>query len=61
MPHATVALIARYLNVRLRKLGAIIIQTACILQHDSVVTDSLPEGEFVHGHSNLLPNNPARQ
>jgi hypothetical protein len=61
LPHATVALTAQYLNVRQRKLGTIIIQTVHILQHESAVTDSLPEGEFVHGHSNLLPNDFARQ
>ena len=61
MPHATVALTAQYLNVRQRKLGTIIIQTVRILQHESAVTDSLPEGEFVHGHSNLVPNDLARQ
>jgi hypothetical protein len=38
----------------------IIINTVCVLQHSSVVTDSLPEGEFVHGHSKLLPKNLAR-
>ena len=52
MPHVTVALTAQYLNVRQRKLGTIIIQTVRILQHESAVTDSLPEEEFVHGHSN---------
>ena len=51
MQHA-VALTAQYLNVRQRKLGTIIIQTVRILQHESAVTDSLPEEEFVHGHSN---------
>ena len=61
MPHATVALTAQYLNVRQRKLGTIIIQTVRILQHESAVTDSLPEEEFLHGHSNLLPNDLARQ
>jgi hypothetical protein len=61
MPHATVALTAQYLNVRQRKLGTIIIQTVRILQHESAVTDSLPEEEFVHGHSNLLPIDLARQ
>jgi hypothetical protein len=58
MLHATVALTAQYMNVRQRKLGTIIIQTVNIL---SAVTDSLPEGEFVHGHSSLLPNYLARQ
>jgi hypothetical protein len=48
----TVALMAQYLNVRQRKLGTIIIQTVHILQHETAVTDSLPEEEFVHGHSN---------
>jgi hypothetical protein len=43
MPHVTVALKAQYLNVRQRKLGTIIIQTVRILQHESAVTDSLPE------------------
>ena len=52
MPHVTVALTAQYLNVRQRKLGTIIIQTVRILQHESAVTYSLPEEEFVHGHSN---------
>ncbi len=52
MPHATVALAAQYLNVRQRKLGTIIIQTVRILQHESLVTDSLPEEDFVHGHYN---------
>ena len=61
MPHVTVALTAQYLNVRQRKLGTIIIQTVRILQHESAVTDSLPEEEFVHGHSNLFPNDLARQ
>jgi hypothetical protein len=50
-----------YLNVRHRELGTIIIQTVRILQHDGEVTDSLPEEEFVHGHSNLLSNDLARQ
>ncbi len=58
--HATVALTAQNLNVRQRKLGTIIIQTICILQHESAVTDSLPKGESVHGHSNLFPNDLAR-
>ncbi len=52
MPHVTVALTAQYLNVRQRKLGTIIIQTVRIPQHESGVTDSLPEEEFVHRHSN---------
>jgi hypothetical protein len=52
MPHVTVALTAQYLNVRQRKLGTIFIQTVHILQHETAVTDSLPEEEFVHGHSN---------
>ncbi len=46
------ALTAQYLNVRQRMLGTIIIQTVRILQHDAEVTDSPPEEEFVHGHSN---------
>jgi hypothetical protein len=50
MPHAT----AQYLNVRQRKLGTSIIQTVRILQHKNAVTESLPEDEFVHGHSNLF-------
>jgi hypothetical protein len=61
MTHATVALTAQYLNVCQRKLGTIIIQTVRILQHESAVTDSLPEEEFMHGHSNLLQNDLARQ
>jgi hypothetical protein len=60
MPHATVALAAQ-LNVRQRKLGTIIIQTVRILQHESAVTDSLPQEECVLGHSNILPNDLARQ
>ena len=52
MPCTSEALTAQYLNVRQRKLGTIIIQTVRILQHESAVTDSLPEEEFVHGHSN---------
>ncbi len=43
------ALTAQYLNVRQRKLGTIIIHTVHILQHDSAVTGSLPDGEFLHG------------
>ncbi len=54
MPHVTVALTAQYL-----------IQTASvhILQHESAVTDSLPEEEFMHGHWAFLPlpNDLARQ
>ena len=61
MPHMTVALTAQYLNVRQRKLCTIIIQTVRILQHESAATDSPSEEEFVHGHSNLLPNDLARQ
>jgi hypothetical protein len=44
MTHTSMALMAQYLNVRQRKLGTIIIQTVCILQHDSAVTGSLTEG-----------------
>jgi hypothetical protein len=47
MPHATGVQTAQYLNVRQRKLGTIIIQTVRILQHESAVTDSLPEEDFV--------------
>jgi hypothetical protein len=50
MPCTSEALTAQYLNVRQRKLGTIIIQTVHILQHDSAVTASLPNGEFLHGH-----------
>ncbi len=46
MSHTSVALMARYLNVRQRKLGNIIIQTVHILQHDSADTDSLPVEDF---------------
>ena len=49
MPHTSVALMAQYLNVRQRKLGTIIIQTVHILQHDSAVTGSLPEGNSCLG------------
>jgi hypothetical protein len=59
--HATVALTVQYLNVRQRNLGTFNIQTVYILQHESAVTGSLSEREFVHGHSNLLPNNLARR
>jgi hypothetical protein len=52
---------AQYLNVRHRKLGSYIIQIVYILEDDSAVTDSLPEGEYVSGHSNLLSNNLAPQ
>jgi hypothetical protein len=52
MPQASGSKGAQYLKVRQRKLGTIIIQTVRILQHESAVTDSLPEEEFVHGHSN---------
>jgi hypothetical protein len=51
MTHTTVALTAQYLNVRQRKLGTIIIQTVRILQHESAVTNSLLEEEFVHGRA----------
>jgi hypothetical protein len=62
MPHVTVALMDQYLNVRQRKLGAIIIQTVHILQHETAVTDSLPEEEFAHGRAlQPLPNDLARQ
>jgi hypothetical protein len=62
MHHATVALTAQYLNVRQRKKGTIkIIQTVRILQYENASTDTLPEGEFVHGLSNLPLNNLARQ
>jgi hypothetical protein len=44
------ALTAQYLNVRQRKLGTIIIHTVHILQYDSAVTDSLPEGDILHGN-----------
>ncbi len=55
MPHA------QYLNVRQRKLDTNFTQSVRFLQHESAVTDSLPEREFVHGHSNLLPNDLARR
>jgi len=42
---------AQHLNVRQRKKGTIIIQAVRILQHSNLQ----------HGHSNLLPNNLARQ
>jgi hypothetical protein len=59
MAHATVDLTAKDFNVR--RVGTIIIQILYFLLEDSVVTDSLPEGEYVSGHSNLLSNNLARQ
>ena len=61
MPHVTVALTAQYLNVRQRKLGTIIIQTVRILQHESAVTDSLPEEELRAWAFQPLPNDLARQ
>ena len=61
MPCTSEALTAQYLNVRQRKLGTIIIQTVHILQHDSAVTGSLPDGEFLHGQPNVLPNTLAWQ
>ncbi len=48
MPRTSEALTVQYLNVRKRKLGTIIIQTVHILQHDSAVTGSLSDGEFLH-------------
>ena len=39
----------KYLNVRQRKLGTIIIQTVHILQHEIAVTCSLPEGDLCMG------------
>ncbi len=41
------ALTAQYLNVRQPELGTIIIVIVRILQHESAVTDLLPDGEFV--------------
>jgi hypothetical protein len=38
MPQPAVALTVQYLYVRQRNLGTIIIQTYCILQHESAVT-----------------------
>ncbi len=61
MPCTLEALTAQYLNVRQRKLGTIIIQTVHILKHDSAVTGSLPNEEFLHGQSNILPINLAWQ
>jgi hypothetical protein len=61
MPSTSEALTAQYLNVRQRNLGTIIIQTVHILQHDSAVTGSLPNGEFLHGQPNVLPINLAWQ
>ncbi len=57
MPCTSEALTAQYLNVRQRKLGTIIIQIVHILRHDTAVTGSLPDREFLHGHPNVLPNN----
>jgi hypothetical protein len=50
MPCTSEALTAQYLNVRQRNLGTII-----ILQHDSAVTGSLPDGEFLHWQPYVLP------
>jgi hypothetical protein len=61
MSRTSEALTAQYANVHQHKLGTIIIQTVHILQHDSAVTGSLPEGDILHGNPNLLPNNIARQ
>ncbi len=56
MPFTSQALMVqyRYLNVRQRKLGIIIIQTVHILHHDIAVTGSLPDGEFSHGQPSVL-------
>ncbi len=61
MPSTLGTLTAQYLNVRQRKLGTIIIQTVHILQHDSAVTGSLPDGDFLHGQPNIFPINLAWQ
>jgi hypothetical protein len=53
-PTQQVARTVKYLNDRQR-------QTVLILQHVRAVRDLLPEGAFVHRHSNLLPNDLARQ
>ncbi len=55
------ALMAKYLNVRQRKLGTVNIQTVHSVQHDSAITGSLPNGEVLHGQPNILPINLARQ
>ncbi len=54
MPHVTVALTPQYLNIRQRKLGTTVLsfRLSVSYKHESAVTDSLPEEEFVHGHSN---------
>jgi hypothetical protein len=61
MPRTSEALMAQYLNVRQRKLGTIIIQTVHILQLNSAVTGTLPDGEFLYGQPSLLPINLAWQ
>jgi hypothetical protein len=58
MSHISVALMAQYLNVRERKLGARV--HSHILQHDSANTGSLPEEDFVKHNPKLLPYNLAR-
>ncbi len=50
MPRTSEAIMAQYLNVRQRKLGTFIFQTVHILQHDSTVTGSLPNGELFKGN-----------
>ena len=50
MPCTSEALTAQYLNVCKRKLGNINIQIIHILQHNSAVTGSLPEGDILHGN-----------
>ncbi len=60
MSHASVALMAKYLNVRQHKLGTVIIQTDHILQLDSAYIGLLLIDNFFKAQSKLLPNNPAR-
>ncbi len=59
--HTSETLTDQYLNVRQSKLGTIIIKTVNIPQHDSAVTGSLSDGEFLHGQPNILPINLAWQ
>jgi hypothetical protein len=54
MSRISVALTAKYLNVRQRKLGTIIILTFHILQLDSANTGSLPMEDFLEHNPNYF-------
>jgi hypothetical protein len=61
MPRTSEALTVQYLHVRQRKSGTIIIQTVHILQHDSAVTGSLPDREFLPGQPKFLLGQPKKK